>query len=138
MTLVRNYGKHQTLGNLILFGDYNMLWSCRTLELPWLDNLNEISCIPEGRYWVEKRISAAHEEHLHILDVSGRTWILIHAGNYYTQIRGCVLVGKEHRDINGDRLKDVNYSKITLGTLLSKIPERLPLTITSPYGELSY
>lgn len=138
MTLVRHYGKEQTLGNLILFGNYNMLWSCRTLELPWVNNSRKISCIPEGKYEVVKRISGTFGEHLHILDVSSRTWILIHAGNYYTDIEGCILVGKEHRDINGDRLKDVNFSKITLGTLLSKIPDSLPLTITSPYGELPY
>jgi len=74
------------------------------LELPWKDNQQKVSCIPLGTYSVKRRHSDRFKEHFHIQDVPNRTWILIHPGNYYTQIMGCVLVGGGFSDINNDWL----------------------------------
>lgn len=64
---------------------------CNTIELPWLDNMRNHSCIPEGRYKLQKRFTAKHKGHLLVLDVPGRDGILIHpANNALTELRGCI------------------------------------------------
>ena len=97
-------------------------FTCFTLELPWKNNQNDVSCIPKGIYKVSKRNSSKYGEHLHILDVPNRTFILVHSGNYYKQIQGCVLVGDSLIDLNKDKYKDVTNSKKTLEKLLSILP----------------
>lgn len=83
-----------------------------TLELPFKENKRNISCIPTGKYQVVKRWSIKYGNHFHILDVMGRSMILMHAGNYFGQTQGCVLLGWFHNDINKDgRLDTVNSVK---------------------------
>ncbi len=71
----------------------NLRWSCRTLELPWLDNQPQISCIPEGVYTCKRFNSAKFGETFHVCDVPGRSGILFHAGNTAKDTRGCILLG---------------------------------------------
>lgn len=117
---------NQTLGELYVVEDNKILFTTKTLELPYKDNKNKISCIPKGEYKVVKRktkYSRFKYEHLHILDVPNRDYILIHGGNYYKQIEGCILVGNRFKDINGDDLDDVLNSLNTLKELLTYIPD---------------
>lgn len=122
----------QTLGDLYVKDGDEEVFSCKTLELPWLDNQVKISCIPEGEYKVEKRNSPKYGDHFHIQDVPGRTYILIHHGNYYTDILGCVLVGKIHTDINNDGLRDVTSSKDTMKKLNQILPDEFEIEIQAP------
>jgi len=115
----------QTLG--ILYVDGKEV--CKTLELPWKDNARNISCVPEGEYNVVKRNSPKYKNHFHLTNVPNRDWILIHQGNFYTHIRGCILVGKTHTDINGDGLLDVTSSVATMGMLNNLLPENFILKI---------
>ena len=132
MLIVRtDKGKKQSLGQLYIFENEAQLFHCASLELPWLGNSRRISCIPEGTYEVVKRHSAKFTEHFHITNVKDRDYILIHAGNYVTQIAGCVLVGAAHRDINKDGLLDVVSSKDTLHKMLNLMPESFTLQIMS-------
>ena len=108
----------QTLGKLVWADG-----SLHTLELPWLDNAKNISCIPVGLYRVRKRWSEKYGHHFHILDVPGRKWILIHSGNFYNDIRGCVLVGTGLADINGDGVLDVTHSRAAMNRLLKAMPD---------------
>lgn len=122
----------QTDGILYVIDDNKVIYECYTLELPWLDNQNNISCIPAGKYTVVKRKTKDSNfkyEHFHIKDVEGREWILIHKGNYYTQIRGCVLVGEGLSDINSDGILDVTSSGVALGKLLDILPDEFELDI---------
>ena len=120
----------QTLGTLELFDSKGKsLFQCKTLELPWLENKIQVSCIPKGTYKVTTRTSPKYGLHYHIQDVPNRSFILIHHGNYYTDILGCILVGKAHTDINGDKLADVTSSKVTLQQLLKLAPEGFKLEI---------
>lgn len=121
----------ETLGDFTLFNADRPIFSCKTLELPWKENKTNISCIPVGKYKVEKRFSQEYHNHFHITDVKDRAWILIHAGNYYTDTRGCVLVGNEFIDINKDGFKDVANSKLTLQKLNQVTPEKFDLEIIS-------
>ena len=111
----------QTLGRLLVFELNTVIFECKTLELSYKDNQRNISCIPDGIYNVEIRTSEKYGKHYHIKDVPNRSFILFHAGNYNSQIRGCVLVGTSFRDINNDGKKDVIYSKYALGKMLNSI-----------------
>lgn len=120
-----NLGQQQTLGTL----SFNNK-SFDTLELPWKDNARRISCIPPGTYKVIKRNSKKYGNHFWVQGVEGRDMILIHAGNFYTQTQGCILVGTGLRDLNGDGLKDVMSSNITMQALYAVLPDSFTLTIT--------
>ena len=64
---------------------------CHTIELPWRDNEVNVSCIPEGRYLLEKRITHERGFHLILKSVHGRSWILIHPANdAETELEGCI------------------------------------------------
>ena len=120
----------QTLGTLVLKDDEGKkLFSCKTLELPWLDNKRNESCIPLGNYKVSPRQSARYNKHYHIQDVPGRSFVLIHIGNFNTQTKGCILVGEKLADINADGYKDVTSSKATLKKLLALAPGGFDLEI---------
>ena len=67
---------------------------CWTLELPWLDNKRNVSCIPPGTYDVIKRQSKTFKGWVcELQNVPGRDGVLIHPGNTVLDIRGCILVG---------------------------------------------
>lgn len=104
-------------------------FSCKTLELPWLDNKNEVSCIPPGKYVVKKRNSDKYGDHFHLQDVPNRTFILIHHGNFKKDIKGCILVGATHTDIDGNGFRDVTQSKDTMKKLNEILPAEFELEI---------
>lgn len=119
----------QTLGRFHLYDGEKEVFSCATLELPNRENKTNVSRIPEGKYEVVKRWSQKFGDHLHILDVKDRSYILIHIGNYYTDIEGCILFGDDFSDINKDGYKDVTSSGDTLDELLDILEDRFELTI---------
>ena len=98
LLLIRDdFSEKSTLGKLFLNGEM----FCDTLELPWLDNQRSISCIPEGEYNVRLRTAkeSATRDYLHLLvqDVEGRSYILVHIGNYPRDTKGCILVGQSRQ-----------------------------------------
>ncbi len=124
----------QTLGNLLIYRNTDIVFQCKTLELSYKNNQRNISSIPEGRYIVRKEYSPRFGMKLHELkNVPQRSEIKIHAGNYYYQLNGCILVGSEHIDINKDNYKDVTNSIDTLNKLHGYLPKEWLLTIISNY-----
>lgn len=119
----REYGKMQTLGRLIIFQGKDILLKVLTLELPDLGNQKRISCIPEGKYKVHRIYSPKFGTCFHVQDVPGRTGILIHKGNYTKDTSGCILVGMNHIDIDGDGNKDVSDSTTAMNKLLATITD---------------
>jgi len=115
----------QTLG--IMYKDCKVI--AYTLELAWLENKFRISCIPVGIYTVITRTSAKYGKHFHILNVPNRDYILIHHGNYYSDILGCILVGNSHTDINQDGYKDVTSSFNKMKELVKLFPNGFELEI---------
>lgn len=95
-------------------------FSCYTNELPWKDNQRNISCVPRGEYLVKIRQSPKYGTIFHLTDVDGRSYILIHAGNYAGDIvkgyrsdtQGCLLVGHKVGVLAGQRV--VLNSRTTL------------------------
>ena len=83
----RTYNPNGTNGILNINGEF----ICFTIELPWHNNLPQISCIPEGEYKVAPRFSKKHGGHLLIKDVPGRAIILFHpANNAQKELKGCI------------------------------------------------
>lgn len=74
---------------------------CKTLELPFNDNKTNVSAIPAGIYKGKPHHSPSRGEVFKILDVPGRTDILIHAGNTAKDTQGCVLIGQEYGELEG-------------------------------------
>lgn len=124
-----NENKKQTLGRLFVFDGLDVDFECCTLELPYKANTRNVSCIPTGEYNVLPRTSKKFGDHYEIKDVQLRKFILIHPANYYTQLRGCIAVGHDFYDINGDGEHDLTYSRRTIKRLLAVAPEGLELII---------
>lgn len=87
LLLQRTYYANGVNGELYINGEL----ICHTIELPWLNNQPNNSCIPEGTYVLEKRWSPKYLWHLHITGVKGRSLILIHPANdAVKELRGCI------------------------------------------------
>lgn len=85
--LTRNYLPEGTNGTLEIEGRF----ICYSIELPWLHNENQESCIPEGNYELAKRYSKKFDWHLQLLGVKDRSLILIHPANdAKTELMGCI------------------------------------------------
>jgi hypothetical protein len=70
---------------------YNEQFICFTIELPWLNNEPQRSCIPVGNYRLLLRYSLKHKTHLVLKDVPGRQLILVHPGNdAMKELKGCI------------------------------------------------
>jgi len=82
------YHPEGTLGVLKLDGE-----TFYSIERPWLDNKPNVSCVPEGTYQVGWRKSPKFGETWHIQNVPNRSYILIHAANYPTDVHGCIGLG---------------------------------------------
>lgn len=75
--------------------------SYHSLELPWRDNQQGISCIPEGSYLCTRRKSPKFGWTYILNGVPGRSYILIHSANfggdvskgYKSHLRGCITLG---------------------------------------------
>ncbi|MBA4135269.1 MAG: hypothetical protein C0525_11140 [Flavobacterium sp.] len=64
---------------------------CKTIELPWKNNVRRVSCIPEGKYFIKKRYSTKFGWHMEIIGVENRTLILLHpANNALKELNGCI------------------------------------------------
>tara|TARA_R110002096_G_C14392442_1_gene706644 strand:+ start:308 stop:715 length:408 start_codon:yes stop_codon:yes gene_type:complete len=113
---------NETLGAMSLFDGLEKVFECKTDELPWKGNKQNISCIPRGIYHVSHRESAKYGNHLHVEDVKDRTWILIHVANFEEQLRGCIAVGKSYADIDKDGDLDITSSRSTLKKLIEVVP----------------
>jgi hypothetical protein len=116
LLLIRDdFSDKSTLGKLFLNGEM----FCQTLELPYLDNQRSISCIPEGQYKVRLRTAkeSSSRDYLHLLvqDVEGRSYILVHIGNFPKDTKGCILVGQSRQQ---DR---VNNSRFAMELLMKEI-----------------
>ncbi len=80
------------------FGKLTFTWLSNqpeifTLELPFVNNQPNISCIPQGLYNIIPHNSTDHPDTYKLLSVPNRFNILIHNGNYLADIKGCILVG---------------------------------------------
>lgn len=91
LELIRTYFPNGTNGVLRKAQDDKKQIICNTIELPWLNNQQRKSCIPEGRYELTKRYSQRFGWHLLVNNVVNRSYILIHAYNdALKESKGCI------------------------------------------------
>lgn len=107
-----------TFGKLTVDGKE---FTCHSLELPWKDNKNGVSCIPEGTYECVYTMSPRFKRKLYRLEaVPGRAGILFHSGNYggdkskglKSEIEGCILLGQGRGILAGQEA--VTSSKLAM------------------------
>ena len=127
--LSRSYNNTETLGTFMVMEGEKPLFKCKTIELPWFNNKNSFSCIPEGTYEVIKHTSPRHGKCFWVQNVKDRTEILIHKGNYTTDTLGCIIPGAGFDDINNDGSIDVFDSTKTMNSLLEILPAKFQLII---------
>lgn len=100
---------------------------CFTIELPWLDNHPQTSCIPVGAYSVDKYISPRHGHVWLINNVPNRSMIELHAANTIKDLKGCIGLGESIGVIDG--LPAVTHSQVTLALLREVLPDNFTLVI---------
>ncbi len=80
-----------------------------SMELPWRDNQNGLSCIPPGEYTCHWILSPKHGECYQVMNVLNRDMIEIHSANfagdvnkgYISQLLGCIALGMTIGILNG-------------------------------------
>ncbi len=124
LELIREYHEDYTKGRLITpFGNFY------TLELPYKNNVQRISAIPEGNYSLFKDTYVNKKGKVpkcfRFKKVEGRSKILIHKGNYTFEVEGCILVGMKF----DDSLQMVRDSTIAFNLLWKYLPANFDLEI---------
>jgi hypothetical protein len=83
-----------------------------TLELPWRDNSNDLSCIPAGVYQCHFTMSPRFHRRMYLVDgVNKRTGIRIHSANLAgdrtlglkAQLNGCIALGLAFGKMDGQK-----------------------------------
>lgn len=73
-----------------------------TIERPWVSNLPNVSCIPEGKYDCgPTRFHRKGYNAIEILNVPNRSLIKMHKGNKLTDVKGCIAVGCDLGVVDG-------------------------------------
>ncbi|WP_018343417.1 DUF5675 family protein [Cytophaga aurantiaca] len=106
---------------------------CYTIELPWLNNEPNISCIEEGTYLLNRCYSTKFGWHFILKDVRNRKFILIHpANNALKELRGCIApVTELLRPGIGNHSEDAMKHLCLLAFPALKRGEKVYLTISS-------
>lgn len=100
-----------------------------TLERPWLNNKQQVSCIPCGVYICKRVKSPKFGITFEVTNVPNRSHILHHSGNFVKDTLGCVILGVRFGKINNtiavldskkafnkfmDKLTNVNEFKLNV------------------------
>lgn len=96
-----------TFGRLVCKG-----FACFTGELPWRENWQTVSCIPDGVYQSVWGFSPRFKRYTYrILGTPGRYGVLIHSANlmgdvekgFRSQLNGCIALGEKLGTIEGQK-----------------------------------
>ena len=143
--LSRSYGEKQTTGCLSVYDEDTEVYQCKTLELPYLQNHKNISCIPPGEYECERITHRKYGVCWIVLNVPNRSGIIFHAGNFASErilleraieynvkqvdTLGCILPGLRHFDLNKDGNIDVADSTMAMNALRAILPNKFKTII---------
>ena len=118
VSLLRQLGDDQgTPGAILVPGTAPF----HALELPWRDNLQRRSCIPEGDYTCQIVRSPRFGRVYHVTGVPGRSAVLIHSGNFAgnidlgfkSHVEGCILLGEKVGTLDKQRAVLVSRPAVT-------------------------
>jgi hypothetical protein len=134
LTVVRTQFGTDATNGILLIDD---VFECYTLE----DQYQEVkvmheTCIPEGTYDIKLRtVGGFHEKYkarysnhkgmLHLQDVPGFTYILIHAGNTDEHTSGCLIVGETQQDLDISKDGFIGHSGKAYVKLYDKVVKEL-------------
>ncbi len=142
LRLIRVFEDADGAGTFGVIVDEKGLVVCRTAELNWRSNRQDISCIPSGTYECTPHLSTTHGDCFAVNDVVGRSKILIHIGNWagrknmagvLSNTEGCILPG-----LSVGRIRDlrtgvsqlaVTSSAVAMKALLANYKEGFTLII---------
>jgi hypothetical protein len=119
--------EEHTAGVLII--DNNII--CSTLELPYRNNEQGISCIPYGNYVCELKNSYKFGLVYQIMNVPNRSDILFHVGNSVNDISGCVLLGRYLGFLKNKRY--LFESKLAFNYFMSFVKDHLFFNLNIQY-----
>lgn len=109
----------------------------QTLECPWVPGppggTPGVSCVPVGTYQLIQHDTEAHPRsfalvnpdlHVYHLQVPaglpGRATCLIHIANYVSELRGCIALGMERREVGTQW--ELNHSRIAVNRFYTLVP----------------
>lgn len=115
------YAADATLGIMVR----NDLVIACTVERPWANNLNKVSCIPTGLYQCDSFISPHNGNVWLLKDVPNRAMIEIHSANFAYELEGCIAVG----DGFFPDKRGVMNSRKKLNDLKASLPKSFSLMI---------
>jgi len=122
--------KHKTLGNGYYFKDGNLLFTFKTIELPWMSNERNISCIPSAVYdalAIERYSNGKFA--IWLQDVPDRSEILIHEARFVRHLLGCIAPGTKFKDLDNDGIIDLKDSQSIIDKMKEHTPLWKPLTV---------
>jgi hypothetical protein len=105
-TLIRNIDNGtETLGTLTTSDNQ---FQCRTLELSWRNNQQNISCIPTGTYLCQWKFMLRELRYRYqIMNIPNRSGIFFHTGNFFFDSQGCIILGSLPQIIPGSNQPSV-------------------------------
>jgi len=103
---------------------------CSSLENPWLANINNYSCIPEGVYVVERDRTGRHQYYR--LNYSERPNTEIHVGNFEKDTQGCILFGSDWAFMTPKNCMEEELSTTSSGPTINCTEEELSITSSGP------
>lgn len=106
------YAPEATMGRFHLPNN-QMLYTC---ENPFLNNTQDISCIPEGAYKMRRHNGDRHKDTWILIGVPGRSEIVFHIGNDINDTLGCILPGlsaRGYKVIDSGLAMDVMRQQLT-------------------------
>lgn len=104
-----------------------------TLELPWRNNMPNVSCIPAGTYTAVRYHSPKHGYDLFMITgVPHRSAIEMHIGNLPPDTDGCVLLGSNIGTVDGHH--GITGSQAAFARFMDRMRgiDAFPLTIIDP------
>jgi hypothetical protein len=106
----------QSLGVCTIYDEmYRPILSGISLERGWLNNQNNISCVPKGTYTVILEYSNKFKKELwELKNVPNRSECKFHAANYWYQLNGCISLGSRLLDLDKDGYYDISNSGNTM------------------------
>lgn len=109
------FEKTQTLGECAITEKGKDLFLSKSLERADDNNKPRVSCVPSGVYRCVLEYSPRFKKDLwEIKGVENRSECKFHSANYWHQLNGCIALGENLTDIDGDGFRDVTNSKNTM------------------------
>ena len=110
--------------NLVNTGNQSYNQFGYNIELPYLDNRVDVSCILPGIYDFQKIVRSDGSEAIEILNVPNRTHILAHSGNYMKDTLGCILPNISYSYTKETRTPYGITSRPQIKQLMRALPSR--------------